>query len=147
MNIPHPYPDGAAEEWISVHQPKFEAGELINYAVTLKSTCELIGAVGLVINKRFHRAELGYWIDKILWGKGFALVAAAALVEYGFNHHGLHKIFAEHMTMNPASGAVMKKLGMQQEGYLIEHVLKSGKYMDIVFYGILKSEWNQRKHP
>ncbi len=121
--------------------------KLINYAVTLKSTGELIGAVGLVINKRFHRAELGYWIDKNLWGKGFATEAAAALVEYGFNHHGLHKIFARAYDNESRFCAVMKKLGMQQEGYLIEHVLKSGKYMDIVFYGILKSEWNQRKHP
>ena len=52
LNIPHPYPDGAAEEWISTHQPKLEAGELINYAITLKKTGEIIGCVNLVITKK-----------------------------------------------------------------------------------------------
>jgi ribosomal-protein-alanine N-acetyltransferase len=142
-NIPHPYPDGAAEEWISTHQPKFESGELINYAITLEKTGELIGAVGLVINKRFNRAELGFWIEKDLWGKGYATEAARALMDYGFNKFGLHKIFAEHMTRNPVSGKVMKKLGMQKEGLLKEHVLRSDKYEDVVVYGILNDDWNK----
>jgi len=145
LNIPHPYPDGAAEKWISTHQPKFESGELINYAITLKETRELIGAVGLVVTKRFNHAELGYWIDKNRWGNGYATEAAKALLDYGFNTHGLHKIFAEHITRNPASGKVMKKLGMKKEGVLKEHVQKSNRYEDIVMYGILKVEWNKNK--
>ena len=59
-----------AEEWISTHLPKFEAGELANFAIVLKETQELIGAIGLTINKRFKRAELGYWIGKPYWNKG-----------------------------------------------------------------------------
>jgi ribosomal-protein-alanine N-acetyltransferase len=144
-NIPYPYPDGLAEEWISTHQPKFESGELINCAITLEKTRELIGAIGLVINKRFNHAELGFWIEKDLWGKGYATEAARALIDYGFNKFGLHKIFAHHMTRNPASGKVMKKLGMHEEGLLKEHVLRSGKYEDVIVYGILNDDRN--KHP
>jgi ribosomal-protein-alanine N-acetyltransferase len=142
-NIPYPYPDFAAEEWISTHQSKFESGELINYAITLEKTGELIGAVGLVVDKRFSHAELGFWIDKDLWGKGYATEAARALVDYGFNKVGLHRIFAEHMTRNLASGKVMKKLGMHEEGLLKEHVLRSGKYEDVIVYGILHDDWNK----
>jgi len=65
-----PYEKGMAEEWISTHLPKFEAGELANFAIVLKETQELIGAIGLTINKRFKRAELGYWIGKPYWNKG-----------------------------------------------------------------------------
>jgi ribosomal-protein-alanine N-acetyltransferase len=143
-NIPYPYPDGLAEEWISTHQPKFESGELINCAITLEKTRELIGAIGLVINKRFNHAELGFWIEKDLWGKGYATEAARALIDYGFNKFGLHKIFAHHMTRNPASGKVLKKLGMHKEGLLKEHVLRSGRYEDVVLYGILKDDWNKK---
>jgi ribosomal-protein-alanine N-acetyltransferase len=118
---------------------------LIIYAITLKETGELIGAVGLVVTKRFNHAELGYWIDKDQWRKGYATEAARALLEYGFNKHGFHKIFAEHITKNPASGKVMKKLRMKKEGLLKDHVLKSNKYEDIIMYGILKEDWNKNK--
>ena len=59
LNIPHPYKGRMAKEWISSHQPKFEAGELVDSAIVLKSTQKLIGAIGLNINRRFNRAELG----------------------------------------------------------------------------------------
>jgi [ribosomal protein S5]-alanine N-acetyltransferase len=31
----------------------------------------------------------------------------------------------------------MKKIGMEQEGILKEHIIKEGKYEDLVYYGIL----------
>ncbi len=92
LNIPHPYEDGMAEEWISTHQPKFEAGEAVNYAIILKSTQELIGAISLAINKGFNRAELGFWIGKEYWNKGYCTEAAKAMVECGFNKLDLPSI-------------------------------------------------------
>lgn len=141
LNIPHPYEDGMAEEWISTHQPKFEAGELVNHAIILKSTQELIGAIGLTINKRFSRAELGYWIGKEYWNKGYCTEAAKVMLEYGFNKLYLHKIVATHITRNSASGNVMKKLLMRREGFFKEHVIKWKKFEDVVSYGILKKGW------
>ena len=141
LNIPHPYEDGMAEEWISTHQPKFEAGELTNCAIVLKSTHKLIGAIGLTINKRFDRAELGYWVAKEYWNHGYCTEAAEAMLEYGFHKLDLHKITATHITRNPASGKVMEKIGMNKEGILREHVNKWDKYEDVVSYGILRKEW------
>lgn len=143
LNIPHPYPNGAAEEWIASHRLKFESGESIPYAITLKGTGELVGAAELTVTKRFNHAELGYWIDTDHWGEGYATEAARALLDYGFTAQRLHKIFAVHMTNNPASGGVMKKLGMKKEGVLKKHILKSHRYEDIVMYGMLKTEWNK----
>src|SRR5215831_1471106 len=48
LNIPHPYSDGIAEKWITHQQGRFEAGELINFAMTLAESEELIGVVGLI---------------------------------------------------------------------------------------------------
>ncbi len=141
LNIPYPYKDGMAEEWILTHQPKFETGELANYAIVLKSTQILIGAIGLVIDKRFNRAELGYWVAKKYWNKGYCTEAAEAMVEYGFHKLDLHKITATHISRNPASGKVMEKIGMKKEGFFKEHVIKWNKYEDIVNYGILRNEW------
>ena len=141
LTIPHPYEDGMAEEWISTHQPRFEAGELVNYAITLKSTQELIGAIGLAINKRFNRAELGYWIGKGYWNNGYCTEAAKVMLEYGFSKLDLHKITATHITRNSASGNVMRKLGMRKEGCFREHVIKWEKFEDVVSYGILRKDY------
>ncbi|MEI0737736.1 GNAT family protein, partial [Paenibacillus sp. JTLBN-2024] len=48
-------------------------------------------------------------------------------------------------TPPPASGKVMEKLGMKYEGTLRQHVLKNGEYDDLVYYGLLKDEWRNRR--
>lgn len=141
LTIPHPYPDGAAEEWIGTHQAQFERGEGIVFAVTLRETGELAGAISLLdINAQHRNAEMGYWIGKPYWNQGYATEAAKALIAYGFETLGLHKVYAHHLVRNPASGRVMQKAGMAYEGTLRQHVRKQLVYEDIRMYGILYSE-------
>ena len=141
LNIPHPYEEGMAEEWIGTHKEGFDAGRLCNWALTLRDSDDLVGAVGLVTTRRFDHAELGYWVGKPYWGQGYCTEAARAVLEYGFTRLGLYRIHASHMARNPASGRVMRKVGMSQEGVLRGHVKKWDKYEDLVVYGILKDEW------
>jgi len=109
LNIPHPYQDGMAEEWILTHQSKFQAGELVSFAIILKSIQELIGAIGLTVNKRFNRAQLGYWIAKEYWNQGYCTEASKTMLGYGFHELDLHRITASYIIRNPASGKVMEK--------------------------------------
>ncbi len=143
LNIPHPYEDGMAEEWISTHQPKFEAGGLVNFAIVLRGTGELIGAMGLVIAARFERAELGYWIGKPYWGNGYCTEAGRAVFHYGFSTLKLNRIHASHLTRNPASGRVMQKLGMVHEGRARQHVKRWDRFEDLELYGLLRDEWSR----
>jgi len=129
-----------AEKWISTHQQEFEAGESTNCAIILKSAQMLIGAIGLNMNLRFNRAELGYWVAKEYWNQGYCTEASGAMLEYGFHTLNLHKITATHIKRNPSSGKVMEKIGMKKEGILQEHVTKWDKYEDLVIYGILRKE-------
>ena len=71
LNIPHPYEEGRAEEWISTHTPKYASKEAVTFAVTLKSSGDVVGAVGLSVNKKVQRADLGYWIGKQYWNNGY----------------------------------------------------------------------------
>ena len=141
LNIPHPYEEGMAEQWISTHREKFEDGELMNFAITLHTTGELIGAIGLLINRDFDRGELGYWIGKPYWGNGYCTEAARAILRYSFVEINLNRIYANHFIENLASGNVMKKIGMKKEGVLRQHIKKWDQYHDEVVYGILKQEW------
>ena len=55
----------------------------------------------------------------------------------------MNKITATHTTRNPASGSIMKKIGMEYEGLLKQHALKWDQFLDIAAYGILAETWRQ----
>ncbi len=143
LNIPHPYEDGLAEDWIGSHPEKHQSGESAVFAITLKDRRLLIGAIGLTFNDRFNRAEMGYWIGVEFWGQGYCTEAARAVLRYAFEERGLEKVTATHLARNPASGRVMQKIGMTREGYLRHHVIKWDVYEDLVAYGMLRDEWEE----
>jgi RimJ/RimL family protein N-acetyltransferase len=134
-----------AKKWISQHQSKFKSGESLHLAITLKPNQKMIGAIGLDIEKRHNRAELGYWIGTDHWNQGYCTEAAKAIIEYGFKQLKLNKIKSSHFNRNPASGKVMRKIGMKKEGLRKEHVIKWNKYEDLVQYAILRKEWKNQK--
>jgi len=141
LNIPHPYADGMAESWIETHRPGYETDSAVTFAVVLGDRASLIGAIGLTIDRRFNRAELGYWTGKPYWNKGYATEAANAVIEFGFTDLRLNRIYARHLARNPSSGRVMEKIGMQQEGTARQDMMKWEKYEDMVSYGILRDDW------
>ena len=140
LAIPHPYEDGMAKDWIATHQAKFEAGELVNFAITLRGDGELVGAIGLAVNQRFDSAALGYWVGVPFWNLGYCTEAAVAVINFGFEELGLNRIHAPHLKRNPASGRVMEKAGMSREGVARQSVKKWGRYEDLVLYGILRGD-------
>lgn len=145
LDIPYPYPDGAAEDWIATHRPGFEKRMHVVYAVTCPEGQDLVGAVGLVeMNLRHGRAELGYWVAKHSWGRGYATEAARAVIEYGFRVLELHRIYAMHFSRNPASGRVMEKCGMVHEAHLREHNRKWGVFEDVDIWGVLSDDWREQ---
>jgi RimJ/RimL family protein N-acetyltransferase len=139
LNVPHPYEEGMAQKWLSELHKDFEEGKGIFFAITLVTDGQLIGTIGLKgINHKHSHAELGYWIGKNYWNKGYATEAAIAVIKYGLSTMNLHRIFAFHYTRNPASGKVLEKAGMKYEGTMKSHIRKWDKYEDIAFYGIVK---------
>jgi RimJ/RimL family protein N-acetyltransferase len=144
LNIPHPYPDGAAETWIASHPEDFRAGMGVTFALALRETGELCGSLGLTISPRHAHAELGYWLGVPYWNRGYATEAATALLTYGFTVLGLHRIYASYFARNPASGRVLQKLGMTLEGTQREHLRKGERFEDVVTYGILCHEWRPK---
>jgi RimJ/RimL family protein N-acetyltransferase len=140
-NIPHPYKEGMAEEWISKHQETFDRDEGVAFAITRKHDDVLVGAISLMGMEKGHQAELGYWIGKPYWGHGYCTEAARAVLRYAFSDLALARVHASHFAQNPASGRVMQKIGMRHEGCRRQHVKKWDQMEDLDVYGILKPEW------
>ena len=145
--VPHPYEDGLAEKWIASHAELYERSEQANFALVRRDSGEFIGAIGLVLHLADERAELGYWIGVPYWGHGYCTEAGAAVLEYAFIERGLHRVQAHHFGRNPASGRVMKKLGMQYEGTQRQFHKKWGQFEDRVTYAILRNEYRGNTRP
>jgi ribosomal-protein-alanine N-acetyltransferase len=143
LSIPHPYEDGMAEEWISTHAPRFESGDSVVFAITLRDGGALIGAIGLELRKDHNRAELGYWVGVPYWNQGYCTEAARAALRYGFEELHLNRIVATYLSENPASGRVMQKIGMLHEGTLRQHVCRWGEYKDLEFCAILNTAYQE----
>lgn len=140
LRIPHPYEKKDAKEWIEKQYTWLNQNLSVTWAITIKESGDLIGAIGLMnFSEPFAHAEMGYWIGKPYWNKGFTTEAAQAIINYGFDILELNRIHAHHFSRNVSSGKVLLKIGMQHEGRFRQHVKKWDKFEDIELYGILKS--------
>lgn len=138
LRIPHPYSEADAEQFLRKRQ---EDQFGYSFAITLRSSGELCGGVGLHPDAVHPRAELGYWIGVPYWGQGYATEAARTVVDFGFRELKLQRIFAHHFAGNPASARVLQKIGMKHEGCFRRHIEKWGEFLDLENYGILRAEW------
>lgn len=111
---PWPYtPDDA--RWFT-SQPQHP--RLPHFFITLPTAngpAELVGCVGL--GEIDGEVELGYWIGRDYWGRGFATEAARAVLSLA-KVLGHRALVAGHFVDNPASGSVLRKIGFAQTGKL-----------------------------
>jgi RimJ/RimL family protein N-acetyltransferase len=63
------------------------------------------------------------------------------VIQYGLETLKLNRIYAHHMTRNPASGRVLSAAGMRREGLLPKGVLKWGIEEDVVLYAVMRDDW------
>jgi RimJ/RimL family protein N-acetyltransferase len=144
--VPTPYPLTLATRWIHARIAWWHQGRGVTLAITRREAPdELLGTVSLRRFVRDRRAELGYWLGADAWGMGFATEAAGALIDFGFAELGLSRIYAHVLEGNAASCHVLDKLGMINEGIRRQHVRKGKKLLDVVLYGMLRDEWNERR--
>lgn len=109
---PWPYGENEAREFLSKPldpaQPRF-----LIFART-GGAPRLVGGCGIKPDEE-GRPELGYWIARPYWGLGFATEAGRQLVHIA-RAMNLPKLSAGHFLDNPASGAVLRKLGFRPTG-------------------------------
>jgi RimJ/RimL family protein N-acetyltransferase len=140
--IPHPYPPGLAEQWIRTLPELYQRAEIVNWGITLDGGA-VLGSIQLTLNTIDNHAELGYWVGKPYWNNGYCTEAARGVLAYGFDTLNLERIYAGYMARNPASGRVLTKIGLRQEGVLRRHRRKFGRFEDLVVCGIVRSDYQK----
>lgn len=126
---------------------QYREGQPSSYAIVLRETGRVIGTIGFMSYAEDNAsAEIGYSMARGLWGRGLMPEAVTALLDLGFRQMRLHRIEAQHVPANQASGRVMLKCGMRHEGTLRGRVFIKGKFSDVELYAILREDWYQL-HP
>ena len=104
----------------------------------------MIGTIGFMwIQEENASAEVGYSLGRAYWNQGI-MTEALGLVLDGFRRLQLNRIEAQHEVDNPASGAVMRKVGMVREGTLRQRLCNKGKFVDVDLYAALRADYLRR---
>lgn len=82
--------------------------------------------------------------EKDYWNKGYTTEAAKFLFHHAFNKLNLGRIWTGMAASNIGMIRVAEKLGMLEEGRRKSAVFLEGEYVDVIEFGILREEWNQK---
>ena len=129
-------PHGSVEESARIIREVLAVPE--SYAIVVRGRApenEPVGAVALKFGaasdlaRDASEAELGYWLARPLWGRGYMPEAARALLVHAFCDLRLAVVWAGHYEGNRQSRRVMEKLGLRERGLRdadgrVEHVLR-----------------------
>lgn len=143
INIPYPYLEDDAVFRMNFVLQGFFKKERYVFAISFKENEELIGEIGLHLDKNNNSAQFGYWIAEPFWGKGIATEATAAILKFGFEKLNLNKIYATHYPDNLASGKVMLNNKMIKEAEMKEHYKINDTYKNVIQYRLTKKEYEE----
>ena len=115
-SIPHPFPEGAAEDFIermSETEPDREG------VFALETASDgFIGALGFHPDDR-GAVEVGYWLGRPFWGQGYMTEAVVGALDWAGGVWGRRYQLAGHFADNPASGQVLVKTGFLYTGDVV----------------------------
>lgn len=112
---------------------------------------QFIGQCGLrqgdgIVDTTAQTYELGITIgDKDYWGKGYGRDALRVLLDYAFRLRHAHKVWLRANDNNERTIRAYRACGFVEEGRLRQQVWGNGQYLDLVYMGILREEWEQRR--
>jgi ribosomal-protein-alanine N-acetyltransferase len=116
-----------------------------HFVVLLLKTGQIIGGCGIHVRiPDQHTAVVGYCLNKKFWGGGHGTETLGALLKFGFEQVGIHRIEATCDTRNIGSVRVMEKNGMRRKAHFKQHIWQKGEWRDSYLYAILGSEWKGR---
>jgi RimJ/RimL family protein N-acetyltransferase len=138
-----------AEAFVSkqMAQSPDQAGTWLQYAIALSGNNQLIGDCAIhTLGAEPRIVELGFTLAPEYQGMGYMHEALCALLDYVFGSLNKHKVIAFADARNAKSIRVLERLGMRQEGHLLENYMSKGQWIDEYQYAVLRSEWMEKPY-
>lgn len=151
--VTHPYgqepheTSAKTQAWVERLIGGYEKRDNICWSITLKGDDRAIGETVLWnFDENFHCAELGYELHSDYWRKGIVFEAVQAVLRCAFTELSLHRVEATPYAENPSSKNLLVRLGFSYEGTLRQRHVFRGRYLDQLYFGLLKEEWERAQN-
>jgi RimJ/RimL family protein N-acetyltransferase len=89
--------------------------------------------------------EIGFAIDRRLWGTGVFMECAQALITFAIDHMGVHRIEARASVDNARGLAALAKLGAVREGIMRQCFRFENQPTDYEMWSILADDWHRNR--
>lgn len=123
----------------------YESGDVCRWAIIEKKSLKCVGQIAFyLVDTKNHFAEIEYCIGTDFQNKGYMTEAVKAIITYGFEKIGLHKIQISTKSINAPSKRVIEKCGFTYEGTLRDYFYFEGGYIDRLYFSMLVEEYNMR---
>jgi hypothetical protein len=140
--FPHPYTKEAALSFIEDAARKYDEKSAFHFGIRLNGGA-LIGACGAhTIDYNNVRGEIGYWLGRAYWGKGYAKEALTLLLGFCFNSLRLNKVSVTVLAFNERSINLLHSLNFAKEGTLRQNTLHGDVFVDDIVFSMLKHEYD-----
>ena len=93
------------------------------------------------IAPRARTANVGIWIAKHAWAKGYGTDAMRTMCRFGIRELNLQRIELLVYETNPAAIRSYEKVGFRREGTLRRAQFQGGRYIDVLVMGLLVEEF------
>ena len=80
-----------------------------------------------------------------LWGQGYGREGLELALGFIFRELNLYRVQLSVFSYNERAIRLYEKLGFQREGVSREFLHRDGKRHDMILYGLLRREWDERR--
>jgi ribosomal-protein-alanine N-acetyltransferase len=121
-----------------VHTMRREARQGLSLPWVVTYDDRFVGqlTVGAIVWGSARSAQIGYWVDQSVAGRGVIPTAVALAADHAFFTVGLHRLEANIRPENSASRRVAEKLGFREEGIRQRYLHIDGAWRDHICYAL-----------
>jgi RimJ/RimL family protein N-acetyltransferase len=141
-----PWEPQSLERALASFDEQTAKGERDGPSFAIEADGKFIGTCGLFhCDDAARTCELGIGIgDAEYQGRGYGREALRLLLDYGFRLRNMRKIWLTVGGNNERAMRAYRGCGFVEEGRLRAHVWSAGGYVDLVYMGLLRDEWDGR---
>lgn len=145
LNLPLSMRD--EEEWFASLSKRDPAERPFAIEFRKGRAWKLIGNCSMHAVSLVNRScEVGIIIgEKDEWNKGYGAEAMMLMLQHGFETLNMNRVYLQVFDNNIRAVRSYEKAGFVLEGRQRQAVYKNGKYEDVLFMSVLRSEWEARK--
>ena len=135
MVIPHPFVEFDARQLVKAAWRRLTGGRGFDLLITVKDGGDRpVGSIGVGLHDEGARGELGFWIGRDYWGRGYASEAARRMIDFATETLGVARITGTVAADNDASLAVLARLGFVETGRGETRVPSTGEMREVIFF-------------